>query len=237
MFRRPTMKLLLHSRCFPRPKALFRPSSRRTLIAHAVKIAPEMACDQIMVVNLSGRGDKDVNTVAEILESKTRQARSVQNHEPNYREAKRGKTRKGFIPFVTAGDPDLETSLSIIIKLAEFGCRRNRARRSVQRSDGGWADDPAIIAAGFGQWSDVRRRSSTLQANLANTLGHAGRSVQLFESAAAVRHSTTFAMRPERDRRYPDHGRQSMRKQKQFRSNFGEARYRSDLAYRTDDDR
>ena len=29
--------------------------------------------------------------------------------------------RKGFIPFVTAGDPDLDTSLAIIIKLAEFG--------------------------------------------------------------------------------------------------------------------
>src|SRR5438128_9268098 len=29
--------------------------------------------------------------------------------------------RKGFIPFVTAGDPDFETSLSIILKLAEMG--------------------------------------------------------------------------------------------------------------------
>ncbi len=28
---------------------------------------------------------------------------------------------KGFIPFVTAGDPDLDTSLSIILKLAEMG--------------------------------------------------------------------------------------------------------------------
>jgi tryptophan synthase alpha chain len=31
------------------------------------------------------------------------------------------KGRKGFIPFVTAGDPDLATSLSIILKLAELG--------------------------------------------------------------------------------------------------------------------
>lgn len=29
--------------------------------------------------------------------------------------------RKGFIPFVTAGDPDLDTSLSMILKLAELG--------------------------------------------------------------------------------------------------------------------
>src|SRR5215468_4383022 len=29
--------------------------------------------------------------------------------------------RGGFIPFVTAGDPDLDTSLEVILKLAEFG--------------------------------------------------------------------------------------------------------------------
>lgn len=29
--------------------------------------------------------------------------------------------RKGFIPFVTAGDPDLATSLSVVLKLAEMG--------------------------------------------------------------------------------------------------------------------
>src|SRR5258706_10275288 len=29
--------------------------------------------------------------------------------------------KKGFIPFVTAGDPDLTTSLSIVLNLAELG--------------------------------------------------------------------------------------------------------------------
>jgi tryptophan synthase alpha chain len=32
-----------------------------------------------------------------------------------------GKGGKGFIPFVTAGDPDLETSLAILFKLADLG--------------------------------------------------------------------------------------------------------------------
>ena len=36
-------------------------------IAHAIKIAPDMTSDQIVVVNLSGRGDKDINTVQEEL--------------------------------------------------------------------------------------------------------------------------------------------------------------------------
>ncbi len=36
-------------------------------IAHAIKIAPEISANEIMIVNLSGRGDKDVNTVQEEL--------------------------------------------------------------------------------------------------------------------------------------------------------------------------
>ena len=36
-------------------------------IAHALKIASEMKSEQIMIVNLSGRGDKDVDTVRECL--------------------------------------------------------------------------------------------------------------------------------------------------------------------------
>ncbi len=36
-------------------------------IAHAIKIAPSMSPDQIMIVNVSGRGDKDVNQVQEML--------------------------------------------------------------------------------------------------------------------------------------------------------------------------
>src|SRR5687768_10696098 len=39
-------------------------------IAHAIKIAPEMSANEIMIVNLSGRGDKDVNTVQEEFETK-----------------------------------------------------------------------------------------------------------------------------------------------------------------------
>ena len=34
-------------------------------IAHAVKLAPTMSPDQVILVNLSGRGDKDIHTVAQ----------------------------------------------------------------------------------------------------------------------------------------------------------------------------
>ncbi|HEX7955274.1 MAG TPA: tryptophan synthase subunit beta, partial [Burkholderiales bacterium] len=34
-------------------------------VAHAMKLAPSLAKDKVLLVNLSGRGDKDMNTVAE----------------------------------------------------------------------------------------------------------------------------------------------------------------------------
>ncbi|HKC65682.1 MAG TPA: tryptophan synthase subunit beta [Pyrinomonadaceae bacterium] len=38
-------------------------------VAHALKVAREMSQDQLLIINLSGRGDKDVNTVCESSES------------------------------------------------------------------------------------------------------------------------------------------------------------------------
>ena len=37
-------------------------------VAEAMKVAPTMSSDQIVLINLSGRGDKDCNEIAEILE-------------------------------------------------------------------------------------------------------------------------------------------------------------------------
>ena len=42
-------------------------------VAHAIKIAPEMSPDQIMIVNLSGRGDKDVQPVQAEIGSQNRE--------------------------------------------------------------------------------------------------------------------------------------------------------------------
>ncbi|MEO7672742.1 MAG: tryptophan synthase subunit alpha [Pyrinomonadaceae bacterium] len=79
--------------------------------------------------------------------------------------------RRGFIPFVTAGDPDLETSLSIILKLAETGAEvielgvpfsdpmadGPTIQRSSQRAlDGGTTLAGVLgIAAEFREHSDV----------------------------------------------------------------------------------
>jgi tryptophan synthase beta chain len=39
-------------------------------VAHTIRTAPTMAKDKIMIVNLSGRGDKDAETIAESREGK-----------------------------------------------------------------------------------------------------------------------------------------------------------------------
>lgn len=39
-------------------------------LAEAIKRAPQMTKDQIIIVNLSGRGDKDVAAIADYLENK-----------------------------------------------------------------------------------------------------------------------------------------------------------------------
>jgi tryptophan synthase beta chain len=39
-------------------------------VAYAAKLAPTMGSDQIMIINISGRGDKDVPSIARILEVK-----------------------------------------------------------------------------------------------------------------------------------------------------------------------
>jgi tryptophan synthase beta chain len=35
-------------------------------LAYAMKLAPTMSKDQSIIVNLSGRGDKDINTIARL---------------------------------------------------------------------------------------------------------------------------------------------------------------------------
>jgi tryptophan synthase beta chain len=37
-------------------------------VSEAMKLAPTMSRDQIILINLSGRGDKDCNEIAAILE-------------------------------------------------------------------------------------------------------------------------------------------------------------------------
>ncbi|GAB3108937.1 hypothetical protein GCM10027055_06590 [Janibacter alkaliphilus] len=39
-------------------------------VAHAMQVVPDMSPDEVVIINLSGRGDKDVDYVAEVLSSR-----------------------------------------------------------------------------------------------------------------------------------------------------------------------
>ena len=78
----------------------------------------------------------------------------------------RDSGKKGFIPFVTAGDPDLDTSLEIVLKLVELGA--DVIELGVPFSDP-MADGPVI-----------QRSSQRALANGTNLIG-------VLELAAAVR--------------------------------------------------
>lgn len=79
-------------------------------VAHCIKIAPTMDKDKIIVVNLSGRGDKDVAAIA-----RYRGRISMTDIKSAFQNG------KAFIPFVTAGDPDLETTEKLLIEMSKSG--------------------------------------------------------------------------------------------------------------------
>ena len=78
-------------------------------LAYARKLAPTMNKDQIIVVNISGRGDKDVAAIARYRGVELSKIAQAFDH------------GKAFIPFVTAGDPDLETTKELLLVLQESG--------------------------------------------------------------------------------------------------------------------
>ena len=53
--------------------------------------------------------------------------------------------RGGFIPFITAGDPDLATTERLLIELAKAGADIIELGDAVQRSGRGWGSDSARV--------------------------------------------------------------------------------------------
>ena len=65
--RRPTRRRSTPSSCCTRIEGIIPALEPAHALAHVIKLAPTMAKDQIIVMNLCGRGDKDVFTVAKHL--------------------------------------------------------------------------------------------------------------------------------------------------------------------------
>ena len=56
------------ARCWPAPKGLFRRSNPHTPWPRLLKRAPKMKKSEVVIVNVSGRGDKDIGILRENLE-------------------------------------------------------------------------------------------------------------------------------------------------------------------------
>ncbi len=60
-------------------------------------------------------------------------------------QQRRAAGRKAFMPFVTAGDPDLEFTQAVVRELARARLRHLRAGDSLQRSDCRRTGDSGVL--------------------------------------------------------------------------------------------
>ena len=112
------------------------------------KIAPTLPEDHLIVMNLCGRGDKDIFAVAEHLGVQAvSEASRPAASSARFAAAARREGRAGLVTFLTAGDPDPETSLALLAGLAGGRRRPDRDRHAVHRSDGRRPGDPGGGAA------------------------------------------------------------------------------------------
>ena len=82
-------------------------------LAKVAELAPKKPKDHLMVLNLSGRGDKDLRAVAQYLERRPEMTTRIDRR---FTELER-EGRAGLVTFLTAGDPDYDTSLAILKNL------------------------------------------------------------------------------------------------------------------------
>ena len=107
-------------------------------IAKVLELAPKKPKDHLMVVNLSGRGDKDLATVAAHLQGEAAMTTRIDRRFAALKE----EGRAALVTFVMGGDPDYETSLAIVKALPPRRRRSDRDRHAVHRSDGRRSGDP-----------------------------------------------------------------------------------------------
>lgn len=112
-------------------------------LAEAIRLAPQLPVESIILVNLSGRGDKDLESVAHALNSPTsvpdlgqpltrislsipslisqRALPAGRERVANAFDKARGRHRPAVIPYFPLGYPSLEDSLEVIKALAQAG--------------------------------------------------------------------------------------------------------------------
>ena len=116
-----------------------------------MKIAPTMGKDKILLVNLSGRGDKDMHTVAKGLGA----GALTGSHRGRLREGSRGAPRRAH-PVRHGGRSVPRPGGRHHAWAGRGRRRRDRAGRAVLRSHGRWSRHPALVGA----CAQARRRTA-----------------------------------------------------------------------------
>ena len=117
MLPQPTRKRWLHSNWCCKLEGIIPALEPSHALAHVMKIAPKLPADHLLVMNMCGRGDKDIFTVANILGSGTVSTRIDAKF-----AALKQEGRAALVTFITAGDPDYATSLKNRAGPAQGGC-------------------------------------------------------------------------------------------------------------------
>ena len=87
-------------------------------VAYACTLAPTMTRDQVLLVNLSGRGDKDVHSVEK---AHSPIGAGLMSRLQQSFERMKAAGRGGLVAYLTAGDPDPDTSAAVITAVARAG--------------------------------------------------------------------------------------------------------------------
>ena len=151
-------------------------SNPRTPLPISMRVAPKMAKDNIAFL---------VFRAAATRMCSRSPTRWVKNYEPHCLRALpnlEAQNRAGFIPFITAGDPDAETSFAILEKLAGSGRRYHRTRHAVLRSDGGWPRDPGVLHARAESGHELKKTLALVERFRAQRHDDADRADGLFQS-------------------------------------------------------
>ena len=202
-------------------------------LAYATRLAATMPKDKILLVNLSGRGDKDMDTVAERSGLTFLTGNRIDATFAKLRAA--GRT--ALIPYVAAGDPSRDAMPPILRRLVAAGA--DVIELGVPFSDP-MADGPVIqraseraLAQGVGL-ADVLAMVAAFRATDATTpivlMGYANPIEAMGDGA--LRGSRARGRRRRRPRR-----RLPARGSRRVRGAPRRARHRADLPARADDAR
>ena len=134
----------MHSKLLSEKEGILPALESSHALAHVIKLAPTLAKDDVILVNLSGRGDKDVHNRCQGDGGGIMSGRGEARLKEVFEAAKK-ENRSAFMPYLSGGDPSLEATEKLLRAYEEAGA--DLVEFGVPFSDP-IADGPTIQSAG-----------------------------------------------------------------------------------------